>query len=205
MIGAKDIRLALTLDGQATQARALRSLAHPAMRFDELCGQLCAMVGEGWPEVIDPVQGALHEVRRLLARAALAVDGGGGNLEREPGCKPSRTADVAGLGTDGVEAADHRVVDHGRIEARAVEDLLQHMRAEVGRVLRPGGTFALTFSNRCFPTKAIRGWLEKFLRRFFAFGAPFIVSTPFVIAVGIIVLNFALTQIYTTYFPMRVG
>jgi SAM-dependent methyltransferase len=31
--------------------------------------------------------------------------------------------------------------------------------AEVGRVLRPGGTFALTFSNRCFPTKAIRGWL----------------------------------------------
>ena len=31
---------------------------------------------------------------------------------------------------------------------------------EVGRVLRPGGTFALTFSNRCFPTKAIRGWLS---------------------------------------------
>ena len=31
--------------------------------------------------------------------------------------------------------------------------------AEVGRVLRPGGTFAVTFSNRCFPTKAVRGWL----------------------------------------------
>jgi SAM-dependent methyltransferase len=31
--------------------------------------------------------------------------------------------------------------------------------AEVGRVLRPGGAFACTFSNRCFPTKAIRGWL----------------------------------------------
>ncbi|HEY2222110.1 methyltransferase domain-containing protein [Actinomycetospora sp.] len=30
---------------------------------------------------------------------------------------------------------------------------------EVGRVLRPGGRFALTFSNRCFPTKAVRGWL----------------------------------------------
>lgn len=30
---------------------------------------------------------------------------------------------------------------------------------EVARVLRPGGTFAATFSNRCFPTKAIRGWL----------------------------------------------
>ena len=31
--------------------------------------------------------------------------------------------------------------------------------AEVGRVLRPGGRFVVTFSNRCFPTKAIRGWL----------------------------------------------
>lgn len=31
--------------------------------------------------------------------------------------------------------------------------------AEVGRVLRPGGRFAVTFSNRCFPTKAVRGWL----------------------------------------------
>jgi SAM-dependent methyltransferase len=31
--------------------------------------------------------------------------------------------------------------------------------AEVGRVLRPGGPFVVTFSNRCFPTKAIRGWL----------------------------------------------
>jgi SAM-dependent methyltransferase len=31
--------------------------------------------------------------------------------------------------------------------------------AEVARVLRPGGRFVVTFSNRCFPTKAIRGWL----------------------------------------------
>ena len=30
---------------------------------------------------------------------------------------------------------------------------------EVGRVLRPGGPFVCTFSNRLFPTKAIRGWL----------------------------------------------
>jgi SAM-dependent methyltransferase len=32
--------------------------------------------------------------------------------------------------------------------------------AEVGRVLRPGGRFVVTFSNRCFPTKAIHGWLS---------------------------------------------
>lgn len=31
--------------------------------------------------------------------------------------------------------------------------------AEVARVLRPGAPFVCTFSNRCFPTKAIRGWL----------------------------------------------
>ncbi len=31
---------------------------------------------------------------------------------------------------------------------------------EAARVLRPGGTFVCTFSNRCFPTKAIRGWLS---------------------------------------------
>ena len=30
---------------------------------------------------------------------------------------------------------------------------------EVARVLRPGGRYICTFSNRCFPTKAIRGWL----------------------------------------------
>ncbi|MBW0118152.1 class I SAM-dependent methyltransferase, partial [Pseudonocardia abyssalis] len=30
---------------------------------------------------------------------------------------------------------------------------------EIARVLRPGGRFVVTFSNRCFPTKAIRGWL----------------------------------------------
>jgi SAM-dependent methyltransferase len=31
--------------------------------------------------------------------------------------------------------------------------------ADVGRVVRRGGHFVITFSNRCFPTKAIRGWL----------------------------------------------
>jgi SAM-dependent methyltransferase len=31
--------------------------------------------------------------------------------------------------------------------------------ADVGRALRPGGPLVITFSNRCFPTKAVRGWL----------------------------------------------
>jgi ubiquinone/menaquinone biosynthesis C-methylase UbiE len=29
---------------------------------------------------------------------------------------------------------------------------------EVGRVLRPGGPFVVSFSNRCFPTKAVAIW-----------------------------------------------
>jgi SAM-dependent methyltransferase len=32
--------------------------------------------------------------------------------------------------------------------------------ADVARVVRPGGPFVCTFSNRCFPTRAIRGWLS---------------------------------------------
>jgi SAM-dependent methyltransferase len=31
--------------------------------------------------------------------------------------------------------------------------------ADVARVVRPGGRFVCTFSNRLFPTKAVRGWL----------------------------------------------
>ncbi|MEJ5944038.1 methyltransferase domain-containing protein [Pseudokineococcus basanitobsidens] len=31
--------------------------------------------------------------------------------------------------------------------------------AEAARVLRPGAPVVLTFSNRCFPTKAVHGWL----------------------------------------------
>lgn len=34
-----------------------------------------------------------------------------------------------------------------------------HVITDLARVLRPGGRFVCTFSNRCFPTKAIRGWL----------------------------------------------
>jgi SAM-dependent methyltransferase len=61
--------------------------------------------------------------------------------------------------------------------------------AEVARVLRPGGRFVATFSNRCFPTKAIRGWLEtddaghvEIVKAYFehtaGFGAPQAVRRP---------------------------
>jgi SAM-dependent methyltransferase len=31
---------------------------------------------------------------------------------------------------------------------------------EVARILRPGSPFVLTYSNRCFPTKAVAAWLS---------------------------------------------
>jgi SAM-dependent methyltransferase len=54
---------------------------------------------------------------------------------------------------------------------------------EVARVVQPGGVFVCTFSNRCFPTKAIRGWLgtddqthvnivSEYLRRSVGWDAP---------------------------------
>jgi SAM-dependent methyltransferase len=46
--------------------------------------------------------------------------------------------------------------------------------AEVARVLVPGGRFVCTFTNRCFPSKAIKGWLStdqgghvRIVRRYF--------------------------------------
>jgi ubiquinone/menaquinone biosynthesis C-methylase UbiE len=56
--------------------------------------------------------------------------------------------------------------------------------ADVARVLRPGGVFVCTFSNRCFPTKAIRGWLSTddeghcaIVRAYFEFTEGFAVPT----------------------------
>jgi SAM-dependent methyltransferase len=52
--------------------------------------------------------------------------------------------------------------------------------ADVGRVLRPNAPFVATFSNRCFPSKAIRGWLTstddqhcEIVARYFALAGRF--------------------------------
>lgn len=49
---------------------------------------------------------------------------------------------------------------------------------QVARVLRPGGLFVCTFSNRCFPTKAIRGWLSTDDRGRGAIVAAYFAATP---------------------------
>ena len=69
----------------------------------------------------------------------------------------------------------------------SVDYLVQSIEVftEVARVVRPGGPFVCTFSNRCFPTKAIRGWLyssdaehgeivAEYFRRAGGFGEPVI-------------------------------
>ena len=48
----------------------------------------------------------------------------------------------------------------GAVVSVSVQYLTQPVEvfAEVGRVLKPGAPFAITFSNRMFPTKAVRIW-----------------------------------------------
>jgi hypothetical protein len=89
-------------------------------------------------------------------------------------------AAVAGLGMNRVELAENP-----RLTERVVQDLNRELRLpwpdatfdvvicsvsvqylvrpaevfrEVGRVLAPGGVFAVSYSNRCFPTKAVAAW-----------------------------------------------
>ncbi len=87
---------------------------------------------------------------------------------------------VAGLGMNGEELAENpRLTEHtvqslnaepglpyddGAFDAALCCVSVQYLTrpvevfAEVGRVLRPGAPFVVTFSNRCFPTKAVAAW-----------------------------------------------
>lgn len=92
------------------------------------------------------------------------------------GCKR-----VAGLGMNAEEMAANRQLDEYAVHnlnrdpvlpyadasfdaalcTVSVQYLLQapEVFREVSRVLRPGAPFVVSFSNRCFPTKAIAAWL----------------------------------------------
>jgi len=93
-----------------------------------------------------------------------------------------RTREVVGLGLNAEEMADnpqlaaHVVHDVNR-EARlpfddaefdgamcavSIQYVIHPVRLlrEVWRVLRPGAPFVVSFSNRCFPTKAVAVWLD---------------------------------------------
>ena len=71
------------------------------------------------------------EVGGLLRRAALAVDGGGGDRERQPGREPRRACDVERLLADLGDAAAHDLVDLGGVDARPLDDGLLHGTEQV--------------------------------------------------------------------------
>ena len=56
--------------------------------------------------------------------------------------------------------------DDGAFDGAMCAVSVQYMRrpleifADVARVLKPGGLFVVSFSNRCFPTKAIAFWKQ---------------------------------------------
>jgi SAM-dependent methyltransferase len=92
-----------------------------------------------------------------------------------------RAAEVVGLGLNAEEMADNpqlaRFVVHdvnhdprlpfgdaefdGATCAVSIQYVLHplHLFREVRRVLRPRAPFVVSFSNRCFPTKAVAAWL----------------------------------------------
>jgi SAM-dependent methyltransferase len=94
---------------------------------------------------------------------------------------PERPRSLTVLGMNAAELganelADHRIVHDLNADPRipvpdeSVDDALccvsidyltrpVEVLRDVARVLRPGGRLVCTFSNRLFPTKAIRGWL----------------------------------------------
>jgi SAM-dependent methyltransferase len=89
--------------------------------------------------------------------------------------------EVVGLGLNAEEMADNPQLDRhvvhdlnreprlpfadeafdGAMCAVSIQYVTQPMRLlrEVRRVLRPGAPFVVSFSNRCFPTKAVAAWL----------------------------------------------
>jgi SAM-dependent methyltransferase len=92
-----------------------------------------------------------------------------------------RCREVVGLGMNGEEMADNpqltRSIVHdlnrdprlpfangefdGAVCAVSIQYVTRPLPAfgEVRRVLRPGAPFVVSFSNRCFPTKAVAVWL----------------------------------------------
>ena len=87
---------------------------------------------------------------------------------------------VAGLGMNEAELAENPRLTEHTVQSLNAEHVLPYaddsfdaalccvsvqyltqpveVFAEVGRVLRPGAPFVVTFSNRCFPTKAVAAW-----------------------------------------------
>jgi SAM-dependent methyltransferase len=116
---------------------------------------------------------------RLLPEQADVLDLMASHDSHLEGCSP-RSLHIVGMNAEELNANQaatlRHVLDLNQAQTLPLQDAcldavvctasveyLVHPRAvfaEVLRVLRPGGVFAITFSNRWFPTKAIQLWSE---------------------------------------------
>ena len=101
-------------------------------------------------------------VAHLPPEVAYAAVIGHGMNEEELAANPRYTRHFRqDLNTDPVLPLADASIDAAAICVSV--QYLQHPVAvfrEVRRVLKPGGVFVVTFSNRCFPTKAMAIWLH---------------------------------------------
>ncbi len=115
---------------------------------------------------------------QLIPDGAMVLDLMTSWVSHLPEGKP--LAGVAGLGMNLVELENNPVLTErvvqdlnanpvlpwhdGTFDAAIVTVSIQYLTSpvevfrEVARVLKPGGPFAVAYSNRCFPTKAVRIW-----------------------------------------------
>ncbi len=120
--------------------------------------------------------------REILPPDAVALDLMSSRYSHLPEPRGVYLSRVVGLGMNAAELAanpqlDAHVVhdlntdprlpfDDGAFDAVLCAVSVQYLQqpvavfAEVARVLRPGGVVAITFSNRCFPTKAVAVWTQ---------------------------------------------
>lgn len=121
-------------------------------------GALYDELGLGGTEVIDLMGSWVSHFRTDAAPRVLTVLGmNAAELAANP---MATTTVVHDLNTDPRLPFGDASFDHATC-CVSVDYLTRPVEvfADVARVLRPGGLLVITFSNRLFPTKAIRGWL----------------------------------------------
>ena len=121
-------------------------------------GALYTELGLGGTKVLDLMGSWISHFEASAPPAELTVLGLNAH---ELGNNPQATQTVVhDLNADPILPFPDGAFDHATC-CVSVDYLVRPVEVfeEVGRVLRPGGLFVITFSNRLFPTKAIRGWL----------------------------------------------
>lgn len=120
-------------------------------------GALYAELGLGGTAVLDLMGSWVSHFRPEVAPARLTVLGMNAH---ELDANPMAAATIVhDLNADPSLPFDDASFDHATC-CVSVDYLTRPVAVfrDVARVLRPGGLFVVTFSNRLFPTKAIRGW-----------------------------------------------